>query len=921
MPGPVTPFHSGRRSTRLSQYVDDSLPVELMLRAGLAKQKQQDEMVALLDTAKQWKMDTLEGGDTELKKQIQESIKKFGDEYTMKNLTTAENQRTVKDFLTKFNTDERIDQAEKNYKKKIAMEATIAKMKATKNPAFGPSIRKAERELQGYINSGKMGEQFGSLDIEAALNLQAHKQTYFDQLKADGDEDLIRNIAGLKGILGKRGYLGIKDERIEEVAERMASEYEKTPEGQQDLALYHEAKLNGTLSDPNLTPRQYLAESLLKTGAEFAFDRNTVSAQMNLNKSKGSGDEEERERVILESGITQSTSDNPLDIENLEKTAREGGANLNEQREAQSDLDKINNWRKNTPTGIGIVENVKKLTTPDPNDPTNVYNQLPVLSSENILNTAKNVEVENTTGMSNDMVEGFTEQVNSVLDIVSPKLAEMMPGIIDKEINQNKNLNFAKYLADGTVFQQTVKRDKNGIPLYKDGKAIPGVQINGVRGKEANGSTFYSYEELGVGDTEEGQKFIDSFSLSPEKLKKYTGEDGTFLGNQRAGSEIMNNPEVLVRNTYATKRMDNGLRAAGKMYHADGGIKSDAADKIVESLEQWDKLGEEQEGMAVKTPGTIRFEQKKPNDAVKEILKTMSPTNYEAVNVHGIKLPNSDEVVAETLTLANQANPGFTMRPMVGMRGIEITKKVAATGGNPSGNVTYVIKEAKGVGGERIPQQSFSRIYQILGTAAGHPNLGSEAGAADNLDAFTQNTPQNIENVIKPQYRNAWPFVENNKYTVALNPNDIQTSKTTRKVRKAFGPGYKDEEITSYSYGQYPYVLGDKHGTFTTKDLIDKLGKQIEADPDNTKRNANLQAAQQALFSKMAERMGSSTEEALEAAKYELTGDSNVLEELTEDEAEKIAQDVMARGYGATNLFDLIKIATIMNFTPEADNR
>ena len=112
------PYAQFGRSQRLSQFVDESIPAELMLRGITATQKRQDKMQDLLDKASMWNPDTLEGGDTELKERTKAGIKDFSDEWAMKNMSTAKNQLTVKNYLKGIALDDRIKQAEKELPEK-----------------------------------------------------------------------------------------------------------------------------------------------------------------------------------------------------------------------------------------------------------------------------------------------------------------------------------------------------------------------------------------------------------------------------------------------------------------------------------------------------------------------------------------------------------------------------------------------------------------------------------------------------------------------------------------------------------------------------------------------------------------------------------------------------------------------------------
>lgn len=466
----INPFYNVRQSQRVSNFVDESIPAELMLRAGMAKQNQQDEIMNLVNQTGMFDANSIKGGDTDLINQTKERVNKFVDENSGKDLTNPQSQQQVYRFARELSQDKKIKQVEANYNKVQQMNATIAKLKAAGNQAFDPSIKQAQRDLQSYVASGKMGEDFGSLDIEKALNLEKKQQTYFDQMKANGDEYFSENIKALKNkdMFGKVSNLSISEKRIVDRARSVAKDYATTPEGEQALAIYREKVLSGEIDPNEKSGNEYLAERLIRTGDEFSFERNSKQAIIDPVKKSARNKpptQEPQFNNIKDEGATRTLSS--LNKEDLERKIEEAKT-LKEKQKYQSKLDRGKNKFANSEEGGIAQKNIEET-----------FKKLPQPTAEKFLKEGD---------VRGHVAENEAKRFNFITKPMFKSLSEKLPDIIKDEVVNKHNQELATAIREGAFLE--VNEEGNGLKIAGSERVI-------------------TWEDLNV-PPEEAMKFFDS---------------------------------------------------------------------------------------------------------------------------------------------------------------------------------------------------------------------------------------------------------------------------------------------------------------------------------------------------------------------------------------------------------------------------
>lgn len=723
--GAINPFYTARQSQRMSHFVDESLPVDLMLKAGVAKQGQQDKMTDLLNTVGTFDADAIKGGDTSYLDATRDEVNKFVESNIGRDLTSPQAQSDVYKFTRTVAGDKKLKQISKNYEKVQQMNDTIAKLQASGNQAFDPSVALAKRSLESYIKSGKMGEEFGDLSIEKALDLHQKEQTYFDQMKAEGSQWFDEDMKNLKekGMFAKKGWAGIKDSRIAKRAKDVAQDYANSPEGGQALALYREHKLSGTLPDPNMSANDFLADRLLRTGMEYSYSKSQVQAiQDPVAAAARSKKQGKPSGVIIDEAA--QTKKLKIDIKELKKTINNPDASPLDKSAAQAQIDRIENKVNLSEAGKGIQQTLTDLLKIGDDGETT----LPKLSGSELSSEAENsaqnfMSLATTDSEGNEIVPSRLnvlqklsdeKRVSNSLKPVFDKLSSLVEPIYKEEILNNHNANLARALHDGDVFTFNTKEKDDGTKAYSIG-------INGTD-KE------WTLEELGFQDV--------SMLRDAEQASTQVGEAAANL-----------------------QAIGNSIRGAGKAYSVNS-FWSDATDKIKGAIKTYDKEVQELgEGTTIQPGTTFRPASKKEVDSMKSILSNANPALFEATDENN---ENIEAFELENL-LANVGASSISVRPSRDSRQIEITRTIPIQSGPNKGvnkKETFVIQEKAGK-----RQGTFDDLFE----AGGDTQLDAMTGASDRLQSYATNQPINLVNLVGSQYSDALPSGIDPGLTVALN--------------------------------------------------------------------------------------------------------------------------------------------------------
>jgi len=288
----VNPFFTPSRSRPISGFVDESLPANMILQAGLAKQAEQDKYIAIRDKLGLYDQQSLKGGDTGLVDETKADINKFVDDTFNTDFTNPQNQRQIYNKVRDLAQNKKLKQVAANFK---AVQDLKAKEAEFGNKAFNPAMQLSRRNINAYIKSGKAGEDIGYLGAEEALDLHAAESKRFDDLKASGGEDFTNTMSGLEGIYFKTGYKGVGSSTIGKVVRAAVPGYAESPEGRQALAIYREKVYSGNIPTDMAgnklnSAEEYLGDRLLRTGMEFKHGASTKDFSKGLNDLNAAGE-------------------------------------------------------------------------------------------------------------------------------------------------------------------------------------------------------------------------------------------------------------------------------------------------------------------------------------------------------------------------------------------------------------------------------------------------------------------------------------------------------------------------------------------------------------------------------------------------------------------------------------------------------
>lgn len=577
--GTINPFFRVSRSTPMSHFVDESIPADLLLKAGLAKQGQQDKMRNIINTVGAFDQEALKGGDTAYIDATKEKINQFVDANMGIDLTSPQAQSEVFKFARGIQQDKKLKQINNNLAKVRQYYKDVEKLGSK---AFTPAVQQSNRIINDYIASGMQGEDFGNLHVEEALNLHKKRQEYFNQMKANGGEEFTNQIKQLKGLYGKVGWKGISNNRIKAQAKSIANDYMLTPEGRQEVMLYEELKRNGNLPDPNMTATEFVGDRLLRTGMEFAFNQNTVSFNKGLNDAFN--EEKEAAQVISDPGAAINAGE--TSYSDLQDIVNSKTATPQQKRNAQAILDRTKNLVAESPEGKAAQAQIDAQ-----------LDKLPKLTGDDFLKGALEVYPESTfmnpDGNTNMLSkEGYSAILKPALN----KLSADLPRILKEELSVNKNTTLADNLEDGSIFR----------PAYdKEGRII-GIGIVGTDRK-------YSWNDLGVSPSD-----ADALNF---------GYDDPF------------GP----LNYETVKGFETLLDGASAKYITGGFFTSDEVDKIESAVNTWqDQLDNTAEGTSVQLQTTLRPVSKKEQDAITAQLVSANPNLFTAVGQNNEKITDKN---------------------------------------------------------------------------------------------------------------------------------------------------------------------------------------------------------------------------------------------------------------------------------------
>ena len=726
--GAINPFYDARRSRPMSHFVDESIPVDLMLKAGLAKQGQYDEMQNVLNVLGAYDQESLKGGDTAYVNKTKKDIADFAETMFNTDLTIPENQRDIYKFATRIKSDKKLRQIQQNWNNVKDYKERLEKLGAK---AFSPAVRASNALINSYIESGKQGEDLGDLHLEEALNLHKKEQEYFNQMKMNGGEEFTSALQGIQGLYGKIGWKNISGTRIAQQALRAADDYASTPEGAQAAQIYQELVRTNTLPEGVNSLGEYLVDRLLRTGSEFETYQNTQSFNKGFHELMTKG--QEPPVTPVQSGVLSAAADKDLDLDDIEENAANNNLTDFEKQKSQALLDKNKEVVANSSDGktyqqaiddaIGYITGKSDIQTDL---------SIPKPTAEELIGQIGKHPRHTGPGSSRHApLSELTETQEKHLKTIADWVVKTMPDMVENAA-KNYDEEFFERLAGRTA----VYASDAGVHI-----------VGGDRTKQA----FISYEDLGI---------------KPEDMR--TGDRSGRRSPFAAGTE-------------AVPSFRRHIDQLGNGYNSPNFFWKDATDNLSKNIENYRGLLEDNiEGTSVNLGTTYRQSGPKEAEALNKAAKNLltsdiignldvNPINKENLReAMGYNSLASDEEVLQAVidAVTNASKEKLTVRAMDGQRGLHVSVR-----GKNNRNADIVITEKKDQFGNVVRDEAFDRIYS---TIFGEPNIGEYAGATDQFASLVTQTNTPLSKLIGGFRPNELANVPN--YNVRRRENDTEAA-------------------------------------------------------------------------------------------------------------------------------------------------
>jgi hypothetical protein len=692
--GAINPFYTPTRSRPMSHFVDESIPTDLMLKAGLAKQGQYNEMQDVLNVLGAYDQESLKGGDTAYVDKTKKDIAEFAETMFGTDLTIPENQRNIYKFATRIRSDKKLRQIQANWDN---VKDYKERLEELGSKAFSPAVRKSNALISSYIASGKQGEDLGDLHLEEALNLHAKEQEYYTKMKANAGEEFTDKLNGIKGLYGKIGWKNISGTRLAQQALNAVGDYAQSPEGQQAAQIYEELVRTNTLPEGVNSLGEYLVDRLLRTASEFETYENSLHFNKGFHKIMSGGDADPSPDPLYQLGTTIEGEEGSL-AEWLKKAANEDGKYTKAQVEAAKSLLARNRMEvSNSNKGIAIQEAIDIAVGNIPATSETAEIAIPTPSADEIFGYNENEA--SATGVYKNFLTRYTSEVWDNIpkeDIeglkkLSAHVHKIMPDVI-KKAAEDYNEEFFEDLSERSLF--TITGDNK-------------LKIGGTD-TEIDLAEFF---------TKDGKPNPDSWALRPNYISE----------------GITRNPDA----------MRVAIASLDEAWNSDNVWKKDAIDKLATRVGQYrDLLEKNIDGTTVLTGGNWRVaggkDEETINKAVKNILRSSEILNqYEVSSGEGTlkeaapqlaERGENDNVIMQDL-LSNAQLGDFSFGVLEGRRGLSVTLKVPRKGIHPERQITVQLREKDLVTGETQRSQALDQIYNsILGEGS-----GELAGATNNF--------------------------------------------------------------------------------------------------------------------------------------------------------------------------------------------
>lgn len=681
--GAINPFFNVRQSRPISQFVDESMPAELMLQAGLARQGQYDKGLQLANMLGAFDQAAIpNSGDELYVKELRDEFNNFIDSNINKDLSNNQIQTEMFKHIRKIQQDPQLKNVRSNvaaYQQLMEDAAELYK----KGKRFDPSFNRSLREVQRYASSGEKGGRIGQLGVSEALNLEDKRQSYFKPLHAEGREGYGK-LKEFGDLYFKFGKEAISKSRIGQQVRAAVADYENSSEGRQDIEIYQDMVESGQVprdiaGRPITNEQDYLLDRLTRTGTAFQYEKTSQDYAASLNKDLG------------------RTEESPDNIYSFRGGSKSTGITLKELTQKRIENTELLRTAITKRNALIKASKERPLTFSEQAELTDLRNEISVLSTKrNNYNTAQE-NIENKSGFK------FPTTISETTNTSAP-VTDLMKEAI------RKGFTYEQYL-------EKAEGEEKAWLLSKDRKKTEEVLIGPDAGvlNMSTGSEFKTaYNNLAstysnvTEDVTLGETSYDIMSGTPgTELNNYTKALSTsFLEHN---IEFLTDQGELISNEDLQEKLVEGDKVSIDMTKQQIGGKPGYALSII------DKEGKTKETYF----GTL------PHESTADLVQIASNTKKIAQGKTSAK--NKELIDWADYTIGNTlkgATSGITIGEQVA--DMDVSQWNAGTSGNldtPLGNIKITQLDTEGTNltavvvtpkGEEIPLNENIDVYKSI---------------------------------------------------------------------------------------------------------------------------------------------------------------------------------------------------------------
>lgn len=372
--GKINRFYQPSQNAYISQFVPKQLPVDLMIAPLEAKQGVYNVQQEKLDLLGRWDARALPGYDTDYKEGKREQIKSFINASTERDLASPEFIREYKGFIRDFQDDKGL----KSVGKSVAIHDEYLERQKKLKEGKGTDYDRAfvDQYIRRYSQytekggKGFTGDPLGDPSILEGTDINAEFEEYFNQLKADGYEEVMKlselTNDGRYGLTYKNGWKGVSGNKVSDHASGIFDLAYESRAGQQLQARYKASNIPagqtyeqylGSLPpkervDFEGAMRTDVAHKLLNVGKGFVWNQTTTNADAAINKRAG-WDREEKKAIVQDVPLNVNSTTQIWDMKGLEDAMKDYENNDKSIANSETTIDAYNKMLITAETGEG----------------------------------------------------------------------------------------------------------------------------------------------------------------------------------------------------------------------------------------------------------------------------------------------------------------------------------------------------------------------------------------------------------------------------------------------------------------------------------------------------------------------------------------------------------------------------------------